>query len=30
LITHLEDVSEQFPNRIKIGRDGSGKSKIME
>jgi exonuclease SbcC len=29
LITHLEDVAEQFPNRIKIGRDESGKSKIF-
>jgi len=29
LITHLEDVAEQFPNRIKIGRDEHGKSKIF-
>jgi len=29
LITHLEDVAEQFPNRIKIGRDKEGKSKIF-
>ena len=29
LITHLEDVAEQFPNRIKIGWDDSGKSKIF-
>ncbi len=29
LITHLEDVAEQFPNRIKIGRDSKGKSKVM-
>lgn len=28
LITHLEDVAEQFPNRIKIGWDEYGKSKI--
>ncbi|MFX1477958.1 MAG: hypothetical protein ACFFCI_07480, partial [Promethearchaeota archaeon] len=28
LITHLEDVAEQFPNRIMIGRDESGKSRI--
>ena len=28
LITHLEDVAEQFPNRIMIGWDESGKSKI--
>ncbi len=28
LITHLEDVAEQFPNRIIIGWDESGKSKI--
>ncbi len=28
LITHLEDVAEQFPNRIKVGRDEHGKSKI--
>lgn len=29
LITHLEDVAEQFPNRIKVGRDNNGKSKIF-
>ena len=29
LITHLEDVAEQFPNRIKVERDISGKSKIF-
>jgi len=29
LITHLEDVAEQFPNRIKVGRDKEGKSKIF-
>ncbi len=29
LITHLEDVAEQFPNRIKVERDSSGKSKIF-
>lgn len=28
LITHLEDVAEQFPNRIMIGWDEKGKSKI--
>jgi len=28
LITHLEDVAVQFPNRIRIGRDEQGKSKI--
>ncbi|KKM92076.1 hypothetical protein LCGC14_1222090 [marine sediment metagenome] len=28
LITHLEDVAEQFPNRIIIGWDEMGKSKI--
>ncbi len=28
LITHLEDVAEQFPNRIIIGWDEKGKSKI--
>ncbi len=30
LITHLEEVATQFPNRIKIGRDQSGKSKIVK
>ena len=29
LITHLEDVAEQFPNRIMIGWDELGKSKIF-
>lgn len=29
LITHLEDVADQFKNRIKIGRDESGKSIIL-
>ena len=29
LITHLEDVAEQFPNRIKVGFDKLGKSKII-
>ncbi len=29
LITHLEDVAVQFPNLIRIGRDESGKSKIL-
>jgi len=29
LITHLEDVAEQFPNRIMIGWDKLGKSKII-
>ena len=29
LITHLEDVAEQFPNRIKIGRGESGNSVIL-
>ena len=28
IITHLEDVAEQFPNRIIIGKDESGYSKI--
>ncbi|MFX1344122.1 MAG: AAA family ATPase [Promethearchaeota archaeon] len=28
LITHLEDVAEQFPNRIVVGRDEFGNSKI--
>ncbi|TFG14712.1 MAG: hypothetical protein EU531_08935 [Promethearchaeota archaeon] len=29
LITHLEDVAEQFPNRILVGWDVEGKSKIF-
>ncbi|MFX1504679.1 MAG: hypothetical protein ACFFDC_01070, partial [Promethearchaeota archaeon] len=29
LITHLEDVAEQFPNRIMIGWDNNGNSKIF-
>ncbi|MBA7526907.1 hypothetical protein ES705_19078 [subsurface metagenome] len=29
VITHLEDVAEQFPNRIIIGRDKFGNSKII-
>ncbi|MBN2155815.1 MAG: AAA family ATPase [Candidatus Lokiarchaeota archaeon] len=29
LITHLEDVAEQFSNRIKIGRDDTGNSIIL-
>jgi len=29
LITHLEDVAEQFPNRVMIGWNESGKSKII-
>ena len=28
LITHLEDVAEQFPNRIVMGWDELGNSKI--
>jgi len=28
LITHLEDVVEQFSNRIRVGTDKEGKSKI--
>jgi exonuclease SbcC len=30
LITHLEDVAEQFPNRIKIGRGKDGKSEVIK
>lgn len=30
LITHLEDVAERFPNRIRIEKDKAGKSIIVE
>ena len=29
LITHLEDVAEQFPNLIRVGKDSTGKSRIF-
>ena len=30
LITHLDDVADQFPNHILVGIDESGKSKILK